>query len=167
MSAAVMSNYYYPTSGRSHVADYQVRVQNWMVAQMAQYPPAQDHHHYNALYPVSAGAQQLIDPHEQLQYSDLNQSIYPKVESAVSDHAASNHQIQHLAHELQQHTAIDGQQVHHANQHVTQLPHHIHPSGPSQLHQPMTAQDTPDSSQKANRLRKACDSCSIRKVKVC
>jgi hypothetical protein len=169
MSAAVMSNYYFPPLGHEHVADSQVRVQNWMLAQMAQYPPPPqaDHTHYNALYPASAAAQQLIDPHDQLQYSDLNQPIYPKVESAASDHASTNTQMLHLAHELRQHAALEGQQLHQGHQHIAQQHSHGQPSGSSHPSQPTTGQGTPDQNQKANRLRKACDSCSIRKVKVC
>lgn len=171
MSAAVMSNYYFPPLGQGHVADSQVRVQNWMLAQMANYPPPpqHDHQHYNALYPASAGAQQLLDPHEHLQYSDLNQPIYPKVESATSEHASSNHQMHHLAHELQQHAALEEQQrqqIQQASQHMQQQNPHGQQPGSSQPSQPTTGQGTPDQNQKTNRLRKACDSCSIRKVKV-
>ena len=164
-----MSNYYFPPLGHGHVADSQVRVQNWMLAQMAQYPPPPqaDHTHYNALYPASAGAQQLVDPHDHLQYNDLTQSIYPKVESAHSDHASSNTQMQHLAHGLQQHVTLEGQQLHQAHQHINHQHHNGQPSASSQPSQPTTGQGTPDQSHKANRLRKACDSCSIRKVKVC
>ena len=164
-----MSNYYFPPLGHGHVADSQVRVQSWMLAQMAQYPPPPqaDHTHYNALYPASAGAQQLLDPHDQLRYTDLNQPIYPKVESATSDHASSNTQIHHLAHELQQHVALDGQQLHQGHQHIAHQHSHGQPSGSSHPSQPTTGHGTPDQNQKANRLRKACDSCSIRKVKVC
>ena len=167
MSAAVMSNYYFPPLGQGHVADSHVRVQNWMLAQMAQYPPPPqaDHTHYNALYPASAGAQQLLDPHDQLQYGDLNQPIYPKVESVASEHASSSQQMHHLAHDLQ-HSAIEGQPLHHSSQHIHHQHSHAQPSGSSQPSQATTAQGTPNDSQKANRLRKACDSCSIRKVKV-
>ena len=164
-----MSNFYFPPLGHGHIADSQVRVQDWMLAQMAQYPPPPqtDHQHYNALYPAAAGAQQLIDPHDQLQYSDLNQPIYPKVESATSEHASSNHQMHRLAHELQQHAALEGQQLHHSNQHISHQHAHGQSSGSAQPTQSPSGQGTPDQNQKANRLRKACDSCSIRKVKVC
>ena len=141
-----------------------VRVQNWMLAQMAQYPPppAPDQQHYNALYPTSAGAQQLLDPAEELQYSNLNQHIYPKVESTTSDQASSAQQIQNLTHRLQQHAGLEEQQRQQVNQAAPHIQQHSG-HGPSQ---PTTHQGTPEQNSKANRLRKACDSCSIRKVKV-
>lgn len=58
-------------------------------------------------------------------------------------------------------------QQHHAHQHVHQ--HQQHPVLHHQAPPPMQLQGAPsqlDQPQKANRLRKACDSCSIRKVKV-
>ena len=171
MSAAVMPNYYFPPFDQGHVADSQVRVQNWMFARMAQYPPPPqpEQQHYNAMYPTSASAQQLIDPQDQLQYSNLNQPLYPKVESATSGQASSSRQIHHLAQELQQHAAIDEQQrqvIHQASQQVQQGVPHGQPSSTPHSSQPQTQQCTPEQNQKTNRLRKACDSCSIRKVKV-
>lgn len=175
MSAAVMSNFYFPSLDHEHgqLADSQLRVQNWMLGQMAQYPPPpQAEQHYPTLYSASAGAQQLVDQQQQLQYSSLNQPLYPKTDgSAPSEQTNSTHQMHSLAHDLQQHTHLNDQQRH---QHP-QNPIHLHRQGslgtppPGQqalppLNQPQ--QGTPDAGQK-NRLRKACDSCSIRKVKVC
>ena len=172
MSAAVMSNFYVPHWGHVHVADSQHRVQNWMFAQMAQYPPppGPDQQHYNALYPTAAGAQQMLDPQEQLQYSSLNQPIYPKIESGVPDQASANQHMHHLAQELQQHAALDDPAHQHMQQPSQPIQHQVTPiqaSSASHSSQPPTQQATPDQSQKNNRLRKACDSCSIRKVKVC
>jgi hypothetical protein len=42
-----------------------------------------------------------------------------------------------------------------------------HPTSHANNSQPATQTSTPEQAQKTNRLRKACDSCSIRKVKVC
>ncbi|KAK3698782.1 hypothetical protein LTR37_016786 [Vermiconidia calcicola] len=168
MSAAVMSNYYFQPMGQNHIADTQARVQNWMLAQMAQYPPPPqpEQQHYNALYPTSAGAQQLVDPHDQLQYSHLNQPIYPKIESAASE-PHSPRQIHNLAQELHHHSTIDDQQrqhVYQANQQIQSNPHG-QVSNTAHSSQGPTQNSTSDQNQKTNRLRKACDSCSIRKVK--
>ena len=175
MSAAVMSNYYFPPFHQGHGTDSQNRVQNWMLAQMAQYPPPpqpDQQHHYNALYPASAGAQQLVDPQEQPQYSNLNQPVYAKVESSTpGEGPSSNHNINHLAQELHQQAAFDEQQQRQHVQHAGQQPIQQslpqgQPAATPRPSQPPTQQSTADQNQKANRLRKACDSCSIRKVKV-
>ena len=169
MSAAVMSNYYYPSFGQAHVADSQLRMQNWMLAQMAQYPPPPqpDHQHYNALYPASAGAQQLVEHQEQqLQYSNPNQPLYPKIESVTPGQASSNHHMHDLVQGLQQHALEEEQrqQIHQATHQIQ--PHNPHGPGSNTSHssQPTTQQGA-DPNQKP-RLRKACDSCSLRKVKV-
>lgn len=171
MSAAVMSNFYFPpmnNDGHGHVADSQARVQNWMLAQMAHYPSpsAADQHHYNALYPaVTSAGQPLVDAQDHLQYSSINTPLYPKPES-ISEQGASSQQINSLAQDLRQHTTLGDQHFAHAAHQVSQ-----HTSHPGSSHLPHIPQgpaqhDTPESSQKPNRLRKACDSCSIRKVKV-
>lgn len=163
MSAAVMSNYY----------SSQLQVHNWMLAQMSNYPPPPqaDQQHYNALYPTSAGAQQqLLDPsqQEQLQFSNLNQPLYPKVESNGPGHPHSP-SGQHL-HDLQHHHVLEEQQrhhIHHAQQQIQQpTPVASHPASNAAHSLPATQTSTPEQPQKTNRLRKACDSCSIRKVKV-
>lgn len=133
-------------------------------------PPQADQQHYNALYPTSAGAQQqLLDPaqQEQLQFSNLNQPIYPKVESngQVHPHSPSGHHI----HELQHHHVLEEQRHHlqHAQQQIQQpTPVASHPASNAAQSLPPTQTSTPEQPQKTNRLRKACDSCSIRKVKV-
>jgi len=170
MSAAVMSNFYFPPGTPGYATDSQGRVHNWMLAQMAQYPPPpgpEQQHHYNALYPAPAGSQQLPE-HDQLQYSSLNQPVYSKIESVSSEQRSPNHQINHLAHDLQNQAGL---QDHQQQQHVPiaglpmqqPLPHG-EASTPSQTS--MMQRTTSEQNQKSNRLRKACDSCSIRKVKV-
>ncbi|KAK5168870.1 uncharacterized protein LTR77_006179 [Saxophila tyrrhenica] len=175
MSAAVMSNFYFPLMDQDHgyMADSQLRVQNWMRAQMAQYPPPHqaEQQQYNPLYPASTGAQQLVDPQQQLQFTSLNQPVYPKTDgSGPPEQTASTHQMHNLAQELQQHAALSEQQRHHLQQTAHHNQHHSShgtpPPGRVAL-SPLGQQQhsTPESGQKANRLRKACDSCSIRKVK--
>ena len=170
MSAEIMSNYY----------SSQFQVQNWMLAQMSHYPPPPqpDQQHYHPIgYPTSAGAQQLVEPgsQDQLQYSNLNQSIYPKIESTTPGQD-SNQQVHNLAQELQQHALQEEQQRQHIQQAAQQIQQqaqqsqqgsftdapHTHPQQQQQQQQQQTSEQ-----QKTNRLRKACDSCSIRKVKVC
>ena len=161
-----MSNFYFPPMehGHGHPADSQSRVQNWMLAQMAQYPPPPqaDAQHYNALYPAPPGQQQLLDGQEQLSFSSINQPLYPKTDAGPSEQGPSNQQIHNLAHDLQQHTSLGDQQRHlaQAAQHIQQQ--HTPHSTPAGSHHPSAL----DQTQKPNRLRKACDSCSIRKVKV-
>jgi hypothetical protein len=163
MSAAVMSNF------RS-----QLQVEHWMLAQMSHYPPPPppDQQHYSPLYPTSAGTPQLLDHSQQnqLQFSNLNQPAYPKIEPNTPV-GQDSPQIHNLAQELQKHAAQEEhqrQQIHQAN-HRLQHPSQHQP----QQFQPQQAIVQADVStdsqqpQKTNRLRKACDSCSIRKVKVC
>lgn len=162
-------DYYYPSLYQYHVTDSHARIQHWMLA-MAQYPPPPqpDQHHYNALYPDPAGAQQLVDSQGQLQYSNLNQPVYSKVESATSDQVSGGAQMQNLTQELQHHAAIRGQQPQHIHEQAQQMQPQNPlepPSGTSHSTQSQVQQGNPDQNQK-NRLRKACDSCSIRKVKV-
>lgn len=92
-----------PTNPMSDYSYWQV--QNWMLA-MSNYPPPPppEHSHYNALYPTSGGAQQLLDPvqQEQLQFDSLNTPAYPKIESGSPSQSSST-QIQGLAHELSTH----------------------------------------------------------------
>lgn len=152
----------------------QQQVHNWVLA-MAQYPPPPtSDQHYNAIFPngaTSAGAhQELLDPvqHEHLQYSHLNQPIYPKVESGNPGDGSSSHQhMQSLAHELQHHAALEEQQrqqIQHAAQQIHHQASQGQPPGNVAISQAQS-QPSADQSAKTNRLRKACDSCSIRKVK--
>ncbi|CAK4034425.1 Zn(II)2Cys6 transcription factor like [Lecanosticta acicola] len=157
-----MSNYY----------SSQLQVHNWMLAQMSNYPPPPpqpDQQHYNALYPTQGGAQQqlLEDPaaQQQLQFSSLNQPIYPKVEGANAVSSPSSQHIQSLAQELTHHAALEDQRHHHMHAHQMQQPTPV-TSHPNTASNPHTQTSTPEQPpQKTNRLRKACDSCSIRKVK--
>jgi exonuclease VII large subunit len=152
----------------------QLQVEHWMLAQMSHYPPPPppDQQHYSPLYPTSAGTPQLLDHSQQnqLQFSNLNQPAYPKIE-ANTPVGQDSPQIHNLAQELQKHAAQEEhqrQQNYQANQRLQHQAQHQ----PQQF-QAQQAPVQPDVSsdsqqpQKTNRLRKACDSCSIRKVKVC
>ncbi|KAK5124518.1 hypothetical protein LTR85_001735 [Meristemomyces frigidus] len=146
------------------------QVQNWMLA-MSNYPPPPqpDQHHYNALYPASAGAQQLLDPmqQEQLQYAQLNTPAYPKIESGTPDQGTA--QLRNLNSELGQHAALEEQQRHQIQQAAQQIHQHaashVHPASALTAAQAQQQQHSASEQTKSNRLRKACDSCSIRKVK--
>lgn len=150
------------------------QARNWMLAQMTNTyppPPQPDGQHYNPLYPTSATSPQLMDSVQQgqLPYSGLSQSIF-KTDSSTSNHADSNQHIQNLAQELQQRAALGE----HQRQQLQQTAHHLqpqsgainHPLAPAPTPQTPGQSESQDQAQKANRLRKACDSCSIRKVKV-
>jgi len=148
----------------------QWRQDNWLLAQMSHYPPPPqpDTQHYSPLYPTSAGAQQLLDPSQQnqLQFSSLNQSTFPhKIESGTPTQDPS--QIQNLAQELQHH-AVQEEQQRQQIQHAAQSLHHQAQQSQQPNFQPQVDQSdaSGEQPQKTNRLRKACDSCSIRKVKV-
>lgn len=168
MSAAVCSPLFCDfTNAMANNSYWQVH--NWMLA-MSNYPPPPqpDQHHYNALYPTSAGAQQLLDPgqQEQLQYAQLN-SPYPKVESGTPDQTAA--QLRNLTADFDHNAALEEQQRHQIQHAAQQIHQHaasqVHPS--TSLTAPQVLQQHVSSEQaKSNRLRKACDSCSIRKVKV-
>ncbi|KXL46171.1 MAG: hypothetical protein FE78DRAFT_538929, partial [Acidomyces sp. 'richmondensis'] len=131
----------------SHDSYWQIH--NWMLA-MSNYPPPPqpDSHHYNALYPASAGSQQFEAVHaEPLSYTPLNHAGYTK---------------------LNQHAPLEEQQRHQM-QHAAQLQHppasHPQQSPSISSSQPPQPQQHSAEHSKSNRLRKACDSCSIRKVK--
>ncbi|KAK5135744.1 hypothetical protein LTR08_004730 [Meristemomyces frigidus] len=143
------------------------QIQNWM-AMSSNYPPPQPEQlHYNGLYPMSAGAQQLLDhgQQEHLDYNHLNTHAYPKIESGSSDQPAV---LLHNVTGIDQHAALEEQQ----RQHIQQAAQQIHQHAASQVH-PSTSftatnvqhQHSISEQTKSNRLRKACDSCSIRKVK--
>ncbi|EMF12415.1 uncharacterized protein SEPMUDRAFT_149101 [Sphaerulina musiva SO2202] len=131
----------------------------------------QQDQHYNGLYLPQAGAQQMLDPsqQDQLQFSSLNQPIYPKVETlpGTGHNSPASQHIQSLSHDLQHHP--DDQPRHYISHvsHQLQQPTPVtsHPTSAAGLSQPPTQTSTPEQPQKTNRLRKACDSCSIRKVK--
>lgn len=167
MSAAVCSSFLDVTNPMSNHSYWQV--QNWMLA-MSNYPPPPqpDQHHYNALYPSSAGAQQLLGhaQQEQLQYTSLNTPTYPKVESGTPERSSAA-QLQNLTAELNQHAALEEQQRHQIQQAAHQIQHQAasqvqSPTGLASIQQ---QQHAASEQAKSNRLRKACDSCSIRKVK--
>ncbi|KAI6790360.1 hypothetical protein KC361_g7964 [Hortaea werneckii] len=134
-------------------------------------PPPQPHqHHYNtSLYPASAGAQQLLDPlqQEQLQYANLSTPPYPKVKSGTPEQNAA--QLRNLTADLEKHAHLEKQQRQQIQQAAQQLHRqhstpHVHV--PTRLAPAHAAQHHGASEQaKSNRPRKACDSCSIKKVK--
>jgi hypothetical protein len=159
----------------SNFRSQQLQVEHWMLAQMSHYPPPPppDQQHYSPLYPTSAGTPQLLDPSQQnqLQFSNLNQPAYPKLESATPT-GQDSPQIHNLAQELQKHAAHEEHQRQQIQQAAQRLQHQAQHQQQQQHFQPQPNQIQPDVSsdsqqpQKTNRLRKACDSCSIRKVKV-
>jgi hypothetical protein len=134
--------------------------------QMSSYPEPDSQQHYT-LYPPP-GQQQVLDPlqQEQLQFSQLGQlgqSIYPKTEAEV-DPNAPNHieqRIEQLQEQPQHQLQLQHQHQQQQQQQVALAPPQAPPA--AQPQPPPVQGETP---QKANRLRKACDSCSIRKVKV-
>nr|OQO24590.1 hypothetical protein B0A51_09001 [Rachicladosporium sp. CCFEE 5018] len=157
MSAAVMSNYH-----------SQLQLEYWMLAQMAHYPPPPqpDQQHYSPAYPTTTGAQQAVDSAAQSQthYSDLSQSAYPKVETKSTTAADASPRLHSLAQEAQQQHSLNEQ--HHASQLSEQDHSSTGHAFQHQSQQPSGGdQAAQEQAQKANRLRKACDSCSIRKVK--
>ncbi|KAF2858869.1 hypothetical protein K470DRAFT_259367 [Piedraia hortae CBS 480.64] len=119
---------------------------------MSNYPPipqasssaaGAENPQYNGVY-TSAAQQYEPLPAESLQYT----SAYPKVEAVPQDHTAP--QFQTLQHDFNR-----------------QLQHQLHPQVAHVRPQSaaFTHSQMPQDHAKANRLRKACDSCSIRKVK--
>ncbi len=157
------------------VSDPSLWVPNWMSA-MANYPPPPppplpDHQQYNSLYPASVGAHHKVESGQQppLQYTSLNTPSYPKIES-VTPAQRHNAQLQDLAQELSQHAALEDSQCHETQQTSQPLQQqglpHVQPTahaGAPQIPEQLSAQEIA----RSNRLRKACDSCSVRKVKVC
>ena len=118
--------------------------------------PDQQSHPYNPIYAAAVAAQQQLNSapqHDHLNYQQHNASPYPKIEPALDASLvdpATNGRVEPPTH---------------ANQ-VDQRPPPITPAPTSvPLHQPSTTSPVDPSQPKTNRLRKACDSCSIRKVK--
>ena len=125
-------------------------------------PPQPDQQHYNPIYQTAAGAQHLLDPgnNDQLDFGQLSQpSTYPKVEGDQGLDSNTSSQIEQRIEQLQHQQPLPP----HLEQ---QDPVPIHQEDVLQPHQP-DGQTQQNATNKANRLRKACDSCSIRKVKVC
>ena len=148
----------------------QWRQDNWLLAQMSHYPPPPaDAQHYSQIYPSPVGTQQLLDHSQQnqLQFSNLNQPTFPnKIESGTPTQDPA--QIQSLARELQHHAAQEEQQRQQIQHAAHGLQQQAQQPTQQQSFQTQVAQSdaSGDQPQKTNRLRKACDSCSIRKVKV-
>jgi len=140
-------------------------------------PPQPDQQHYNPIYATPDGAQQLLEgiQQEPVNYGNHLDSPapYPKVENEPLDPNTSS-QIEQRIEQLNQQHQLETQGPlqplpQHEHQHQHQHEHqHQHPHQQLAPLQPQLEGDdqqdqTPN---KVNRLRKACDSCSIRKVKV-
>lgn len=118
-------------------------------------PPQPDQQHYNPAYPIGAGAQQPLDQvqQDQFNFANLGQpSPYPKAENEAFDQQAAARLEQQIE-QLRQQQSIPP--------HPQQQEHLTLQQSPQ-----LNGQQQGDTPSKANRLRKACDSCSIRKVKV-
>ena len=129
---------------------------------MSHYPPPYqpDQPHYSAVYPAATGAQQLLESREtHLNYGGLNPPAGPKVAHASTENGRSIH---HLAQELQSHAALEEQHAHRIQHHGLPFNNGLPPPTTVSFQIP----DTSNSALRHNRLRKACDSCSARKVKV-
>ena len=133
-------------------------------------PPPTNQRQYNALYPATPSVQQAPTPEQQghLQYSNFGQPIYPKVNPGVPGLEIDRSQMQQLAQDLQQQTVLQEHQRQQM-QHVAQTiqPQPMHNPGRTAL-SPETSHQAQQENleQKKDRLQKACDSCSLRKVKV-
>ncbi|KAF4547439.1 Fungal Zn(2)-Cys(6) binuclear cluster domain-containing protein 3 [Elsinoe fawcettii] len=150
-------------------------------------PPQPDQQHYNPIYPPASAPQQQppVDAAQQEQINFVAQLQqqplpYPKVEHEGLDPSTSSaieqriEQLQHQQQSLQTnhfHQEPQPQQHPHNNQfHEDGSPqqqqhHHAEPTPEGQSGQQTTPGSTSGQHQKLFRLRKACDSCSIRKVK--
>jgi len=133
-------------------------------------PPQPDQQHYNPAYPTQSPLQTfqddgIPDPRDQqdrLAFAEqLAQASYPKIEHEGLDPNTSI-QIEERLEQLQQQQNLES-----LNQHLDQEQAH-HDQDPNQF-DPSTSLLHPDEQNhapsKLYRLRKACDSCSIRKVK--
>ncbi|PNS20702.1 hypothetical protein CAC42_2947 [Sphaceloma murrayae] len=125
-------------------------------------PPQPDQQHYNIAYPPSAPAQSPLDPAQQEHLTFAAQlqqaTTYPKVEHEGLDPTTSS-QIEQRIEQLQhQQQSLEANQFHHAQ--TPQDQQTVTPTTEQDQNQPPGS--TPN---KLFRLRKACDSCSIRKVK--
>jgi len=138
-------------------------------------PPQPDQQHYNPIYASPNGAQQLLEgiQQESVSYGNHLESPapYPKVENEPLDPNTSSQIEQRIEQLNQQHQLEIQEPLHalpqhqHEHEHQLQLQHSHQQLAPSQpqLEGDPQEDQTPN---KVNRLRKACDSCSIRKVKV-
>ena len=137
---------------------------------MSTYPPPPSTHdqaHYNGIYPASTGARPLLEStqDDELQFGNFNQTLYSKVDAVgePSYGAASAS----LTPGFDTHATMGEHQRQQLQRAAQQL--QADPSGNVvvPLTIPLqTQEDGGGESPKINRLRKACDSCSIRKVKV-
>lgn len=125
-------------------------------------PPNPEQSHYNPIYSTETdgGAEQLLDPavQDQQLYNQLSQqSSYPKLEGEQQLDPDTSQQIEQRIEQLQhqQPLAPHGQPQDPQDHEFAPLPQ-----------QQENEQESGETASKVNRLRKACDSCSIRKVKV-
>ena len=133
-------------------------------------PPGPEEQHYNPVYPgTNTGAQPLLDAvqQEQLGFSHLAQpSPYPKAEDSTLDANASA-QIEQRIEQLQHQNDLVGPPAQEDPQQQHQHQHHdLTPQSVQHLQGQNGIEQQGETPSKVNRLRKACDSCSIRKVKV-
>ncbi|KAF2152498.1 hypothetical protein K461DRAFT_294158 [Myriangium duriaei CBS 260.36] len=127
-------------------------------------PPQPDQQHYNPIYAAGTSSQPLLDPvqHEHLHFANqLSQSTgYPKVEHEGLDPTTSS-QIEQRIEQLQHQQSLQSLDHDHLQPPDLEPPHDAQ-LPPLPDHHGQQPSSTP---QKLFRLRKACDSCSIRKVK--
>ncbi|WPH00091.1 Hypothetical protein R9X50_00291400 [Acrodontium crateriforme] len=130
-------------------------------------PPLPDHQHYTALYPTAARTQHLLGtpPQSQAQYGEAYAKATANVNvNVIPGQPTPNNQMQIQAFELQQQAVLGEQQRQQMQQAPPLHPIQIHPSQfPTPPTQYLPQDETAD--EKKDRQRKACDGCSIRKVK--
>lgn len=153
MSAAdILSLSFCPVPFSMETFNSSEQVRAWMLA-MSNYPPPPppEPQHFNTRYPTYG----------------LEQPVFPKIEPGTSpDQNAGPHSIQALSSELHHRALHEEQQRQHLHHAAAQLQQHQATSiGQPNINQ-RAAQRAASEHAKSNRLRKACDSCSIRKVKV-
>jgi hypothetical protein len=114
-------------------------------------PPATNEAHYTPIYPASANPNAPLHDGAGPSRGPYHQELpFPKIENL-------NEVLQ--AHALHANHALDDQRASGPHQHQ-------HPHPQQHLLPPLAHPHALAHQPKPNRLRKACDSCSIRKVKV-
>ena len=130
---------------------------------MSSYPPPPQpaQQHYNPIYDAGSNSQPLLDPEqqEQLHLATLSHATdYSKDEHTGLDPTTSS-QLEQRFEQFQHQQSLENGQLHH---HDLQSPHD---TGLPLHEQPQSQPANGTAPNKLFRLRKACDSCSIRKVK--
>lgn len=134
-------------------------------------PPQPDQHYYNALHLRSAGAQQLLDPvqQERLQYANLSDKPpYPKFQSGTPEQNVA--QLRNWTEDVARHAHLEEQQ----RRQIQQATQHLHNEQSTRHVRTLPTLAPAHAAQRhsapglaiSNRPRKACDSCSCKKVKV-